>query len=188
MACDFSNRGKWKWCESRVSPALWDTGHEAHFYPAPPSTLRELAQLNSLETPCFQGFLISQARILEWAAISAPNPGIEAMSPALARRFFTTEPPGKALETPRTRGKGWELTASVWSPNQHPNNWLTGSCQQDASSDTRTPSTARTHTLQQTAHVSPRQLGAHDVSSWLEPPQPEKVRNFEHFKALPWEK
>ena len=46
----------------------------------------------------------------------APNPGIEAMSPELARRFFTTEPPGKALETPRTRGKGWELTASVWSP------------------------------------------------------------------------
>ena len=44
----------------------------------------------------------SQARILEWVAISPPgdlpNPGIELMSPAspaLAGGFFTTEPPGK---------------------------------------------------------------------------------------------
>ena len=44
---------------------------------------------------------ISQARILEWVAISfsrdLPDPGIEPMSPALAGRFFTTEPPGKPL-------------------------------------------------------------------------------------------
>ena len=44
---------------------------------------------------------IFQARILEWVAISAsslPNPEIEPMSPvtpALAGRFFTTEPLGK---------------------------------------------------------------------------------------------
>ena len=42
------------------------------------------------------------ARILEWAAISSPgdlpDPGIEPMSPALAGRFFTTEPPGKPLK------------------------------------------------------------------------------------------
>jgi len=45
---------------------------------------------------------ISQARILEWAAISfsgdLPGPGIKSVSPAspgLAGRFFTTEPPGK---------------------------------------------------------------------------------------------
>ena len=45
---------------------------------------------------------IFQARILEWVAISSsrdpPTPGIEPtspVSPALAGRFFTTEPPGK---------------------------------------------------------------------------------------------
>ena len=42
---------------------------------------------------------ISQARILEWVAISSsrdlPNPGIQLASSALAGRFFTTEPPGK---------------------------------------------------------------------------------------------
>ena len=46
---------------------------------------------------------ISQARILEWVAITLsgdlPDPGIKPMSlasPALAGRFFTTEPPGKS--------------------------------------------------------------------------------------------
>ena len=43
---------------------------------------------------------ISQARILEWVAISfsrgSSDPGIKPMSPTLASRFFTTEPPGKA--------------------------------------------------------------------------------------------
>ena len=42
----------------------------------------------------------SQARILEWVAISSPgdlpNPGIKPVSPALAGRFVTTEPPGKS--------------------------------------------------------------------------------------------
>ena len=44
---------------------------------------------------------ILQARTLEWVAISSsgdlPNPGIELASPALADRFFTTEPPGKLI-------------------------------------------------------------------------------------------
>ena len=44
---------------------------------------------------------IFQARILEWAAISfsrrSLDPGIKLMSPALAGRFFTTEPPGKLI-------------------------------------------------------------------------------------------
>ena len=47
---------------------------------------------------------ISQARILEWVAISSPedlpNPRIEPVSPessALACRFFTTDPPGKHM-------------------------------------------------------------------------------------------
>jgi len=44
---------------------------------------------------------IFQARILEWVAIPLPgdfpNPGIKFKSPALAGRFFTTEPPGKPL-------------------------------------------------------------------------------------------
>ena len=42
---------------------------------------------------------ISQARILEWVAISfsrgSSSPGIEPVSPAMAGEFFTTEPPGK---------------------------------------------------------------------------------------------
>ena len=42
---------------------------------------------------------ISQARVLEWVAISSSRgsswPGIEPTSPALAGGFFTTEPPGK---------------------------------------------------------------------------------------------
>ena len=42
---------------------------------------------------------ISQVRILEWGAISSsrgyPDPGTEPASPALAGRFFITEPPGK---------------------------------------------------------------------------------------------
>ena len=53
---------------------------------------------------------ISQARILEWVAISSsrdlPNPGIEPKSPtflALVGRFFTTEAPGN---TPVKRAKG----------------------------------------------------------------------------------
>ena len=44
---------------------------------------------------------ISQARILEWVAISffrdLPDPGIEPASPALAGGFFTTELLGKPL-------------------------------------------------------------------------------------------
>ena len=44
---------------------------------------------------------ILQARILEWVAISfsrnLPNSGIEPLSPALAGRFFTTEPPEKPI-------------------------------------------------------------------------------------------
>ena len=42
---------------------------------------------------------ISQARVLEWIAISFSNGSldtrIEPVSPALAGGFFTTEPPGK---------------------------------------------------------------------------------------------
>ena len=49
----------------------------------------------------------SQWRVLEWVAISYssdfPNPEIEhvsPVSPSLAGRFFTTEPPGKPLISP----------------------------------------------------------------------------------------
>ena len=51
---------------------------------------------------------IFQARGLEYVAISSsgdlPHPGIEPESPALAGRFFTTEPPGKptvCIKSPR---------------------------------------------------------------------------------------
>ena len=45
---------------------------------------------------------ISQARILEWVAISPPvgdlpDPGMEPTSPALAGGSFTAEPPEKPL-------------------------------------------------------------------------------------------
>ena len=47
---------------------------------------------------------ISQARILEWVAISfsrdLPSPGTELMYTALAGGFFTTKPPGKFLVLP----------------------------------------------------------------------------------------
>jgi len=53
---------------------------------------------------------ILQARILDGLPFTSPgdipNPGIEPASPALAGRFFTTEPPGKppywAYETPNS--------------------------------------------------------------------------------------
>ena len=49
--------------------------------------------------PGFSVHEILQARMLEWIAISSPVgsswPRIEPVSPALASRFFTTEPPGK---------------------------------------------------------------------------------------------
>ena len=38
---------------------------------------------------------IVQARILVWAPGNLPDPGIKPMSPELAGRFLTSEPPGK---------------------------------------------------------------------------------------------
>ena len=50
--------------------------------------------------PGYSAHRISQARVLERVAIyfsrDLPDTGIEPMSPALAGRFFTTEPPGEA--------------------------------------------------------------------------------------------
>ena len=50
---------------------------------------------------------ISQARILEWVAISSskvyPDPGVEPRSPALAKGFFTTVPPGKPIQVTRCK-------------------------------------------------------------------------------------
>ena len=49
--------------------------------------------------PDFSVHGISQAKTLEWVPFPTPghlpNPGIEPVSPALAGRLFTTEPPGK---------------------------------------------------------------------------------------------
>ena len=53
--------------------------------------------VNSLPDSSVLG--ISEARILEWVAVSfsrdPPDPRIEPMSPALAGGFFTAEPSGK---------------------------------------------------------------------------------------------
>ena len=66
---------------------------------------------------------ISQARILEWVAISfsrwSSQPRIKPSSPAeLADGFFITEPPGKPIETQKTytimnRGKGGHLNGYI---------------------------------------------------------------------------
>ena len=71
---------------------------------------------------------IFQARILEWIAISSsrdiPHPEIKhasLASPALAKGFFTTAPPGKLIvqETKETRVQflGWE---DPWRRNLQP--------------------------------------------------------------------
>ena len=75
---------------------------------------------------------ILQARVLEWVPCSPPgdlpNPGIKPRAPALAGRFFTTEPPGKPLllarssrmhRKPRELPKRlmlttWQCSARVW--------------------------------------------------------------------------
>ena len=68
------------------------------------------------QAPLVHGIL--QARVLEWVAISycrdLPHPGIETVPPALACRFFTTEPPGKPLgvESPRKWKKESEVAQS----------------------------------------------------------------------------
>ena len=57
---------------------------------------------------------ISQARTLEWVAISfsrdLPDPGIKPMSRALAGGFFTTEPPGKPCGVNRAT----IITSTLW--------------------------------------------------------------------------
>ena len=54
---------------------------------------------------------ILQAGILEWVTISSsghlPDQGMEPASPALAGRFFTTEPPGKPLSVQWSQIKSW---------------------------------------------------------------------------------
>ena len=55
-----------------------------------------LYNLMKCSPPGFSVHWISQARILEWVAVS--DPGIEPtspVSPALAGEFFATVPPGK---------------------------------------------------------------------------------------------
>ena len=58
-----------------------------------------LCDLTDYSLPGGSVHMISQARTLEWVAISffrdLPDSGIEPVSPELAGRFFTTEPPGK---------------------------------------------------------------------------------------------
>ena len=66
-------------------------------------------QPHGLHPPAFSVHGISKARILKWVAISfskdLPDPGTEPASPALAGRFFATEPPGKPLIYIRCRQK-----------------------------------------------------------------------------------
>ena len=63
-------------------------------------------QPHGLYTPGSSVHGISQARRLEWVAISFSgdllNPGIKSTSPELAGGFFTTEPPGKPIPSTKT--------------------------------------------------------------------------------------
>ena len=96
-----------------VTPFAWASECEASFgddlpCPLPRGLCFELFQLcltlfhpMLCSAPGSSIHGISQARTLEWAALplgDLPDPGIEPeslMSPALAGRFFTTEPPGR---------------------------------------------------------------------------------------------
>ena len=66
-----------------------------------PHSCLTLWDLTDCSSPGSSVHGILQARILESVAISfsedLPDPGIEPGSPALAGRFFTTEPPGKPI-------------------------------------------------------------------------------------------
>ena len=60
---------------------------------------------------------ISQARILEWVALSFSrgsfHPGIEPVSPALADGFFTTVLPGSHHTTLLDYGFGWNMCLAL---------------------------------------------------------------------------
>ena len=45
-----------------------------------------------------------------------PNPGIEPLSPMLAGRFFTTEPPGKPSLSPATAAKSLQSCPTLCDP------------------------------------------------------------------------
>ena len=86
------------WCSSFSSPffslSLGESTHSRG-----PWVLTDLLSYN-LPGSSVHG--ISQARILEWVAISfsrgdLSNPGIELVSPAFPGRFFTIEPTGKPI-------------------------------------------------------------------------------------------
>ena len=75
---------------------------------------------------------ISQARILEWVAISSlgdlPVQGVKPTSPALPGRFFTTDVPGKPSRQPQLTGTLFLLwlkkeslrsTSVAFSPPSH---------------------------------------------------------------------
>ena len=63
------------------------------------SVMSDSLQFHGLWPPGSTVCRILQARILEWVAIlspgALPDPEVEPMSPSLAGRFFTTEPPRK---------------------------------------------------------------------------------------------
>ena len=77
------------------------------------SVMSDSFQLHGL--PGFSVHGISQARILEWVAISfsISDPGIEPKSPALAGRFFTTESPRKPQSLIILRTKWLRLLGSI---------------------------------------------------------------------------
>ena len=56
---------------------------------------------------------ISQARILEWVAISFSRGSSQPRSPALAGGFFTSDPPGKSGDLNREGLKGGERISSL---------------------------------------------------------------------------
>ena len=76
--------------------------------------------------PGFSVHRILQARILEWLLFPSPgdlpNPGLEPTSPALAGRFFTTEPPRKPSLNVQTLLIGPTAAQISWIPVTNNNN------------------------------------------------------------------
>ena len=76
--------------------SISDTHKIVCVYAQPLSCVRLFCDPKDCVLPGFSVHGILQARILEWAAIYPPNPGIAPVSPTLTGRFFSIKPPGKS--------------------------------------------------------------------------------------------
>ena len=97
----FSGCGGWGllsscgvWVLIAVAFLVWSTDSSEHG----PQRLWHMASVVVAPRICSTG---SVAVVLSYSS-AHPGPGVQPMSPALASRFFTTEPPGKPLKLQKT--------------------------------------------------------------------------------------